>query len=73
MKKNALQLRAKPLTAFSLPVLLALSACDSNSLSGIESDLANGQDVGINLSTDDDGNLVVSTSPQAPSLSLIHI
>ena len=67
MKKHAPQLRAKPLTAISLPVLLALSACDSNSLSGIESDLANGQDVGINLSTDDDGNLVVSTSPQAPS------
>ena len=66
MKKPALQLRAKPLTAFSLPLLLALSACDSNSLSGIESDLANGQDVGINLSTDDDGNLVISTSPQSP-------
>lgn len=67
MKKNALQLRGKPLTAFSLPLIFALSACDSNSLSGIESDLANGQDVGINLSTDDDGNLVVSTSPQSPS------
>lgn len=49
------------LAAASLPVLLALSACDGTTISGIESDLASGEDVNINLSTNNDGDLVVST------------
>ena len=56
------KLKIKSLTAFSLPVLLAVSACDSTSLTGIESDLANGEDVNINLSTNDDGNIVIGTT-----------
>ena len=62
MIKNPLQFKLKSLTAFSLPVLLAVSACDSTSLTGIESDLANGEDVNINISTDDDGNVVIGTT-----------
>lgn len=52
----------KTLTAFSLPVLLAVAGCDGSTISGLESDLANGQDVNVNVSTDDDGNLVVSST-----------
>lgn len=62
MFKKALQPRLKPIAVLSLPVLLAVSACDGTTLAGLESNLANGQDVNINLSTDDDGNVVISTS-----------
>ena len=61
MKLNQLKLNSKTLTAFSLPVLLAVAGCDGTSLSDVESDLANGGTVGIDLSTNDDGNLVIST------------
>jgi len=66
MIRNPLQLKARSLTAFSLPVLLALSACDGTTLSSLESDLANGEDVTINVSTDDDGNVVIGGSSSAP-------
>lgn len=55
-----------PLTVVGLPLVLALSACDGNSLSDIEANLANGQDVDINVSTDDDGNIVIGTGTSAP-------
>jgi len=61
MINNAFQSKLKSLTVFSLPVLLAVAGCDGTTLSGLESDLANGEDVNINLSTNDDGNVVIST------------
>jgi len=63
MIKRPLQSKFKSLTVFSLPVLLAVSACDGTSLTGIESDLANGEDVNINVSTNEDGNIVIGTAP----------
>ena len=59
MKLNQLKLNSKTLTAFSLPVLLAVAGCDGTSLSDVESDLANGGTVGIDLST----NCLLYTSP----------
>ncbi len=53
----------KPTLACSLPILLAISACgDGNTLSDIESSLENGEDVNINISNDEDGNLVIGSS-----------
>ena len=44
----------------STAVILALTACGADTLDSIQSDLATGEDVNINLSTNDDGDLVVS-------------
>lgn len=44
----------------SAAVVLSLAACDSDTLGGIQTDLENGGSVSIDLSTNDDGNLVVS-------------
>lgn len=44
----------------SAAVILSLTACGADTLDGIQSDLANGEDVNINLSTNDDGDLVIS-------------
>jgi len=61
MIKNPLQLNMKTLTAFSLPVLLAVSACDSGSIGDIQSDLASEGGIDINVSTNEDGNVVIGT------------
>ena len=56
----------RPLLACSLPVLFAVAACDSNpTLSAIESDLAAGDEVAISLSTNEDGDLVISSDAGA--------
>ena len=65
MAKKFIARKPGTLAAASLPVLLALSACDGTTVSGIESDLASGEDVNINLSTNNDGDLVVSTQDGA--------
>ena len=44
----------------SAAVILSLAACGGDTLDSIQADLANGEDVNINLSTNDDGSLVVS-------------
>jgi hypothetical protein len=46
----------------SAAVLLALTACDSASIDTIQNNLANGEEVDLTLSTNDDGDLVVSLS-----------
>ncbi len=61
-KNNVHKKSMRPLLACSLPVLFAVAACDSNpTLSAIESDLAAGEEVAINISTNDDGSLVISS------------
>ena len=59
-KKNKL----RSLFALTIPAALVLSACNSSNgtLSAIESGLENGDDVGISISTDDDGNIVIGAS-----------
>ena len=44
----------------SAVVILSLTACDAETLALFQSDLADGDDVNVNLSTDDEGNIVVS-------------
>ena len=44
----------------SAAAMLSLAACGGNTIEGIQNDLASGEDVNINLSTNDDGALVVS-------------
>ena len=44
----------------SAAVLLSLAACDSDALNGLQNDLANGEDVSVNVSTNDDGSVVIS-------------
>ena len=51
--------------ACSLPVLLALAACDSATVENINSALDSGEDVDVNVSTNDDGDLVISAEPGA--------
>ena len=46
----------------SAAVILSLTACGADTLDGIQNDLANGEDVNINLSTNDDGDLVIGLS-----------
>ena len=53
------------LAACSLPVLLALTACDSGTVGTINSALNSGEDVDVNVSTNDDGDLVISAEPGA--------
>ncbi len=43
----------------SAAVILSLTACVADSLDGIEAELANGEEVNLTLSTNDDGNLVI--------------
>ena len=43
----------------SSAVILALTACGADTLDSIQSDLTNGEEVNVNLSTDEDGNLVI--------------
>lgn len=51
-----------PLTACSLGVLFALSACsDATNLGQVEDSLANGETATISITTDDDGNLVIGS------------
>ena len=52
------------LFALTIPAALVLSACNSSNgtLSAIESGLENGDDVGITISSDDDGNIVIGAS-----------
>lgn len=44
----------------SAAVILSLAACGADTLDGIQNDLTNGEDVNINLSTNDEGDLVIS-------------
>jgi len=44
----------------SAAVVLSLTACGSDTLESLQNDLANGEDVDITLSTNDDGAVVVS-------------
>ncbi len=57
--------RTHLLAACSLPVLLALTACDSGTVGTINSALNSGEDVDVNISTNDDGDLVISADPGA--------
>ena len=56
------QARSIPKSLASAAVILSLTACGADGLDSVESSLANGEDVNINLSTNDDGDLVVSLS-----------
>ncbi len=47
--------------ALTVPVIMGLAACDSATITDIDNALSNGAEVDINLSTNDDGSLVVST------------
>ncbi len=49
----------------SAAVIATLAACDANTLDGIQSDLNNGDEVNINLSTNEDGDLVIGLSDDA--------
>ena len=52
----------RPVVACSLPVLMALAACsDGNSISDLADDLEAGEDVTLNVSEDEDGNIVIGT------------
>ncbi len=51
----------------STAVVLALTACDAETLDSIQGDLANGEEVNINLSTNDDGDLVIGLGGDADS------
>ena len=44
----------------STAVILALTACGAETLDSISADLADGEEVNVNLSTNDDGDLVIS-------------
>jgi len=44
----------------SAAVVLALTACDANTLDSIQAELADGEDVNVNVSTNDNGELVIS-------------
>ena len=45
--------------------IAALTACDSSTLDSIQGELANGEEVNLNLSTNDDGDLVIGISDDA--------
>jgi hypothetical protein len=47
-------------TIASAAVILSLTACGADSLDNIQSDLANGETVNVDLSLNDDGDLVIS-------------
>jgi len=49
-------------TLASAAVVVSLTACGADSLDSIQADLANGEDVNLTLSSDEDGNLVVGIS-----------
>ncbi len=57
-------MKTKKLLATCIPpLMLTLAACDSGTVNDINSALNAGEDVNINVSTNDDGNLVIGTSP----------
>jgi len=47
-------------TLASAAVILSLTACGGETLDSIQNDLDNGEDVDINISTNDDGSVVIS-------------
>ncbi len=55
----------KTMLAASVSSVLFLTACGSENptLSAIETGLNNGEDVGVSISTDDNGNIVIGASP----------
>jgi len=60
--------RFNPLTICSLPLALAVVGCGDGSILGdIDSDLAAGEDVTVNISNDEDGNLVIGSSATSDS------
>jgi len=65
LKRSKQSLHRQRLLACSLPVLLAVSACGTETLGDIDGALAAGDDVNIGLSTDEDGNLVISSDAAA--------
>lgn len=66
MIKRTVRSNLKLLCVCSLPVLLTVAACgDGTTLGQIDDGLANGDDVSINISTDDEGNIVIGASTDA--------
>jgi len=61
-KKVSQQIQSMATALFSATVVLTLSACGTEFIQDIETDLANGDDVEINVTTDDDGSIVISTT-----------
>ena len=61
---NLLKSSRLSLFALTIPAALVLSACNSSNetLSAIGAGLDNGEDVSINISSDDDGNIVIGAS-----------
>jgi len=49
----------------SAAVIMSLAACGSDTLESIEASLANGEDANINISTNDDGDIVISAGDGA--------
>ena len=46
-------------TLVSAAIIASLTACGADTLDSIQNDLANGEDVNLTLSTNDDGDLVI--------------
>ena len=58
-KKNRYSL----IRTLAVPALLGLAACDSATVTDITDSLNNGGDVDVNVSSNEDGTIVVSTQP----------
>ena len=58
--KNRTQSLSVARTLASAAVVLSLTACGGETLDSIQNDLDNGDDVDINISTNDDGSVVIS-------------
>ncbi len=57
---KAVNNRLRTYAAISLPVLIGISACgESTSLGQVQSDLENGDDAVISITTDEDGNIII--------------
>ena len=52
-------------TLVSAAIIASLTACGADTLDSIQNDLANGEDVNLNLSTNDDGDLVIGINDGA--------
>jgi len=62
LKKN----KFRPVVACSLPILLAVAACgDGNSIADLQDDLNAGEEVTLNVSTDENGNVVIGANSDA--------
>ena len=64
LKKN----KFRPIVACSLPVLMAVAACgDGNSITDLQDDLNAGEEVTLNVSTDENGNVVIGAGGDTAS------